>query len=86
MTDEQLIAIAKEAHFSGVRTVWHTVTDCHQTLHNTNYRQLADFARIVTRIATAQERQRCAAIARNYPFSPNVGIGIAESIIKEDTK
>lgn len=82
MTEEQLVAIAKEAGFAGVRTRWFTVHESHQILHNTDYKQLARFAKIIEK----RTMQRCAAIARNYPFSPNIGIGIAESILKEDTK
>lgn len=82
MTEEQLAALAKEAGFSGVRTVWSSVRESHQTLHNTDYRQLENFKKIIE----ARTIQRCAAIARNYPFSPNIGIGIAESILKEELK
>lgn len=84
MTEEKLVELAKQAGFSGVRTVWSSVKDSHSTLCNVDYKQLAKFAQIVSDIARDKERQRCISIARNYPFSPNIGTGIAESILKED--
>lgn len=53
---EKLIALAKQAGFSGVRTVWLDVKTSRQTLHNRTYDELARFAEQVR----DEERKECA--------------------------
>jgi len=43
MTEEELIAYAKAAGFSAVRTTWSGVKTSHTTLQNKTYKELARF-------------------------------------------